>query len=170
MELFMFSAGVKKSFLVRFWVWSILGVFCCQTTVSARQLVAPEAVRPTLGLATVFPASPGIAEAPAPPFGSHPRGLQLHQLSESSSGRQAELKKRPRTGLYLSAGLAVSAGVLALWSRREADRAYDRYLHAAGQTRQKKQFNQAESYDRISGAALAAMEVGIVLTTYLVFF
>ena len=166
----MCSAGVKKSFLARFWVWLILGVFCCQATVSARQSAAPEPARLTLGLAAVFPTSPGTGEVPTLTFGPHPKGLPLHQLSESSRGRQAERKKRSRTGLYLSAGLAVSAGVLALWSRREADQAYDRYLHAAGQTRQKKQFNQAESYDRISGAALAAMEVGIVLTTHLIFF
>ena len=84
--------------------------------------------------------------------------------------RPQEGEKRSRSGLYLSAALAVSAGVLALWADREADQAFDRYLHAASQNRQKDQFDRAERYDRITGAAFVVMEAGLVLTTYLVFF
>lgn len=166
----MFSADLKKMFPVQVWVWSILGLFCCQTMLAARPLAAPQGGRPVAVLGAAFPAVLKTAQVPTLNFGPHPRGLKLDQLLESSTGRRGEQKKLSRTGLYLSAGLAVSAGVLALWSKREADRAYDGYLHAAGQTRQKKQFNQAENYDRVSGAALAAMEIGIVLTTYLIFF
>lgn len=84
-------------------------------------------------------------------------------------GRGAE-GSRPRARLYLSAALALGGGGLALWSKRRADEAYESYLRSAGIRRREKQFERAERYDRIAGAAFAAMEAGIVLTTYFVFF
>ena len=70
----------------------------------------------------------------------------------------------------LSAAFAASTGVVAWFAKREADDAYDRYLHAAGNERQQEQFERAERYDRYSGAALAAMEAGILMTAYFTFF
>ena len=72
--------------------------------------------------------------------------------------------------LYLSAALTVSAGVLARWTKQEADRSYDNYLQSASPTRQKSTFDRAKRYDRLSGAALVTMEAGIILSTYLIFF
>ena len=90
----------------------------------------------------------------------------------SSAAAIAAPRKKGRFGprVYLSAAFTVTAGVLAAWSRHEADQAYDRYLHAASQQRQKDSFRRAERHDRMAGVALAGMEAGIVLTTWLVFF
>ena len=86
--------------------------------------------------------------------------------SDGSSDRS----RAPRGKLYWSAALALTAGAVAYWSNREADDAYDSYLRSAGSSRQLKEFDRAERYDRISGAAFIGMEIGIVLSTYLVFF
>jgi hypothetical protein len=84
--------------------------------------------------------------------------------------REGAEGERPRTRLYLSAALALGGGVLALWSGRRADEAYERYLRSAGSKRRERQFERAQRYDRIAGAAFVGMEAGIVLTTYLIFF
>ena len=84
------------------------------------------------------------------------------------AGREEASVSRSR--LYWSAALALTSGALAYWSSSEADDAYDRYLRSAGAERQRDQFASAEGYDRLSGAAFIAMEVGIALSTYLLFF
>ena len=79
-------------------------------------------------------------------------------------------KDRPRSQLYLSMGLVFAAGALGFWSKNEADSAYDRYLSSASASRQTDNFDRAVGYDRVSGAAFVAMEIGIVLTSYFLFF
>ena len=79
-------------------------------------------------------------------------------------------KKRSRKKLYLSAALAVGAGAVAYWSRERADAAYDRYLRSASVERQRRELADAKRFDRIAGAAFVGMEVGIVLSSYLLFF
>jgi len=96
-----------------------------------------------------------------------PRGSRALELGERGAEHPPE---RFGKGLYLGAALALSAGVLALWTKAEADDAYDEYLRAANQQRQKDEFNRAENYDRISGTALVVMEVGLALTAYTIFF
>lgn len=88
-------------------------------------------------------------------------------MSRKSKG---DSERRSRSKLYCSAVLAVTAGAVAYWSKSEADNAYDGYLRAAAGQRQRDLFDRAERYDRISGAAFFAMEAGIALTTYLLFF
>ena len=83
---------------------------------------------------------------------------------------QVEEGARSRSKLYLSAALALTAGAVAYWSNSEADDAYDSYLRSAGAVRQRDRFDRAEGYDRVSGAVFIAMEVGIALSTYLLFF
>ena len=83
---------------------------------------------------------------------------------------RGEEGSRPRARLYLSAALALGGGGLALWSKHRADEAYESYLRSAGIRRRERQFDRAQRYDRIAGAAFVAMEAGIVLTTYFVFF
>jgi|GEM_PF-3187970 hypothetical protein len=94
----------------------------------------------------------------------YPIALKVEEEAEKKS------HKRFGTRLYLSAALAFSAGALALWTKNTADNAYDDYLRAASQQRQKDKFSRAEDYDRISGVAFIAMEAGLVLTTYAIFF
>ena len=83
---------------------------------------------------------------------------------------RGEEESRTRTRLYLSAALALGGGALALWSKHRADQAYESYLRSAGTRRRERQFDRALRYDRIAGAGFVAMEAGIVLTTYFVFF
>ena len=95
---------------------------------------------------------------------------EQRQDETEQEGHLDERRFHPGKAAYLSAGLALSSGVLAWLSKREADEAYDHYLRAAGSERQKTQFDRAERYDRLSGAAFAAMEAGIVMTAYFTFF
>jgi hypothetical protein len=86
--------------------------------------------------------------------------------ARGKAGERQRLTRR----LYLSAALAVSSGLAAWWSREQGDRAYARYMRAAGRRRQEKHFHRAERYDRIAGTAFVGMEVGLALTTYFLFF
>ncbi len=99
-----------------------------------------------------------------------PRLLIDGRLYEANPRAGAEKERRLSPGVYLSAALAAAAGGVAWWSERRADRAYDRYMHAASIRRQQDQFRRAERFDRVAGAAFAAMEAGFVLTAYLIFF
>ena len=79
-------------------------------------------------------------------------------------------KKRPRKKLYVSAVLAVGAGAVAYWSKERADDSYNRYLRSASAVRQQRELAAAKRFDRVAGAAFVGMEVGIVLSSYLLFF
>ncbi len=79
-------------------------------------------------------------------------------------------KKRSRKKLYLSAALTVGAGAVAYWSKARADAAYDRYLRSASVVRQRRELDAAKHFDRVAGVAFVSMEVGLVLSSYLLFF
>lgn len=79
-------------------------------------------------------------------------------------------EKRSRRKLYWSAALAVGAGALAYWSKERADAAYNRYLRSASPKHQERELATAKHFDRVAGAAFVGMEVGIVLSSYLLFF
>jgi hypothetical protein len=122
---------------------------------------AQEGELPFAGLKPLFrlpPRTAGFRNAP-------PAAFEVHS-SPAAQSRESRL----RPWLFWSAGLALAAGGTAWWSQRRAERAYDRYLHAAGFQRQEEQLRRARQYDRVSGAAYVVMETGIVFTTYLVFF
>ena len=72
--------------------------------------------------------------------------------------------------LLLSAAWTVGMGALAYWSKDRADRAYRSYMSSANSQSQKRYFDRAQRSDRLAGASLIGMEVGIVLTSYLAFF
>jgi hypothetical protein len=72
--------------------------------------------------------------------------------------------------LVAATGLALGCGAAAWWTKERADRAYERYLVAAGPRRQSREFSRAERYDRASGAALLGMETGLLLATYWFFY
>ncbi len=75
-----------------------------------------------------------------------------------------------RRAVLASATLAATSALVARWSSNRGDEAYDRYLSSAGEKRREDAFDEAERYDRIAGAAFLAMEAGLVLTAYFVFF
>ena len=79
-------------------------------------------------------------------------------------------EKRSRRKLYWSAALAVGAGALAYWSKERADAAYNHYLRSASAKHQERELAAAKRFDRMAGAAFVGMEVGIVLSSYLLFF
>ena len=91
-------------------------------------------------------------------------------LGEPSLRVDSPKKKRSRKKLYLSAALAVGAGVVAYWSKERADAAYDRYLRSASVARQQRELDAAKHFDRVTGMAFVGMEVGIVVSSYLLFF
>ena len=79
-------------------------------------------------------------------------------------------EQRSRKKLYLSAALAIGAGAVAYWSKERANAAYDRYLRSASVVRQQRELDAAKHFDRVTGAAFIGMEVGLVLSSYLLFF
>ena len=94
----------------------------------------------------------------------------LRQRSMPTMSAVPSKEKRSRKKLYLSVALAVGAGVVAYWSKERADAAYDRYLRSASVTRQGRELDAAKHFDRVAGAAFVGMEVGIVVSSYLLFF
>ena len=94
----------------------------------------------------------------------------LRQQSMPTAAAVPSKKKRSRTKLYLSAALAVGAGAVAYWSKERADAAYDRYLRSASVARQQRELDEAKQFDRVTGMAFVGMEVGLVLSSHLLFF
>ena len=84
--------------------------------------------------------------------------------------KDGKKEQHSRKKLYLSAALAVGAGAVAHWSKKRADAAYDRYLRSASVVRQQRELDAAKHFDRVTGAAFIGMEVGLVLSSYLLFF
>ena len=92
--------------------------------------------------------------------GAQKKGFQLDRNDDS-------LLSKP---LLFSAAWTVGMGALAYWSKDRADRAYRSYMSSANTQSQKRYFDRAQRFDRLAGASLIGMEVGIVLTSYLAFF
>ena len=95
---------------------------------------------------------------------------KLEQQSMPTAAAAPNKEKRSRKKLYLSAALAVGAGAVAYWSKERANAAYDRYLRSASVARQQRELDEAKRFDRVTGAAFVGMEVGLVLSSYLLFF
>ena len=95
---------------------------------------------------------------------------RLRQQSIATTSEAPPKEKRSRKRLYLSAALAVGAGAVAYWSKERADAAYDRYLRSASTKRQQRELAAAKDFDRVAGTAFVGMEVGLVLSSYLLFF
>ncbi len=94
----------------------------------------------------------------------------LRQRSVPTASAAPSKKKRSRKKLYLSAALAVGAGAVAYWSKERANAAYDRYLRSASIARQQRELDAAKHFDRVTGTAFVGMEVGLILSSYLLFF
>ena len=92
--------------------------------------------------------------------GAQKKGFQLDRNDDS-------LLSKP---LLFSAAWTVGMGALAYWSKDRADRAYRSYMSSVNTQSQKRYFDRAQRFDRLAGASLIGMEVGIVLTSYLAFF
>ena len=71
------------------------------------------------------------------------------EATPTRSPARVEAPRWPRLA-FATAAAAVGGGALASWSKARADRAYERYLHAAGQRRQEQAYARAERYDRIA--------------------
>ena len=95
---------------------------------------------------------------------------RLRQRSMPTASTAPSKKKHSRKKLYLSAALAVGGGVVAYWSKERAAAAYDRYLRSASVARQQRELDAAKRFDRVAGMAFVGMEVGLVLSSYLLFF
>ena len=91
---------------------------------------------------------------------------QTRRLKQTADEKRLRLSAQ----LVASASISLAAAAVAHISTQRADDAYDRYLKSASLRRQKAQFDRAERYDRLSGAAFALMEAGIVWSAYQLFF
>lgn len=112
------------------------------------------------GLPRVLPATAVLTESPGS-GATKPAALRA---------TRSRPRSRPRLRLAATAGLALGCGAAAWWTRERADRAYGRYLDAAGPRRQSRELSRAERFDRLSGTALLGMEAGLLLTTYWLFY
>lgn len=135
----------------------------------ARLAQRPVATGTGLLPAPVVAALPVVAAAapsPAPMVAGLAPRPGLRRRDGAESGRP----DRWRPALAASAALAATGALVAYWSSDRADGAYDRYLRSAGAGRREAALDRAERYDRISGAAFAAMEAGLLLTAYFLFY
>lgn len=106
----------------------------------------------------------------SPDSGRYSRMVKAMPRTDAEDGAARRSRSFRRRAACVSAAVAVAGGVVARWSKRKADRAYDRYLHSAGLRRQNEAFDRSRRYDRITGGAFVAMEVGIVLAAYFTFY
>ncbi len=111
----------------------------------------------------------------APGDGLHARPSPSLTLPRLASGNDRAERQQgtiiPRSrwfylGLTVSAGTALSAW----WSEQRANDAYDRYMRSAGLARQQRAFARAERYDRLTGASLLGMQLGLIYTAYVYFY
>jgi len=100
-------------------------------------------------------------------FSREARGKPRTEASDRAERRSRSFRRRAACA---SGAVAVAGGLIARWSKKEADRAYDRYLHAAAARRQDRAFERSQRYDRITGGAFAVMEAGVVLAAYFTFY
>ena len=162
---------------VRFWCWLAAVIMLAASPVTAEQPAPRADTSAWSPLPRVLPAMYQAMPSDGHALSNGGAGRWNYdnddeqQPGENRGGeRLNERRFQPGKAAYLSAGLALTGGVLAWLSKREADDAYDRYLHSAGSERQRTEFDRAEHYDRLSGAAFAAIEAGILLTAYFTFF
>ena len=87
--------------------------------------------------------------------------------ADRAPGRSRSIRRRAACA---GGAVAIAGGLIARWSKKKADRAYERYLHSASVRRQERAFDRSRRYDRITGGAFAAMEVGVVLAAYFTFY
>ena len=134
--------------------WCLLLVLAAGASAQAEPLALPQRLAP-------------LEAALAAQWAERP---MLRQRSMPAASAAPSKEKRSRKKLYLSAALAVGAGVVAYWSKERADSAYDRYLRSASVARQQRELADAKRFDRVAGAAFVGMEVSIMLSSYLLFF
>ncbi len=175
---------MKKSLLLMFWL--IPAILSAQS--GLRSVTNTGVSYTVLASAPAPGAQVGMAEIRAPILASlwgqegrstaAGRGLLFSpqiQQQGSTSQTYPRLEQGKRRGLWrgavlASAAVAATSAAVAHWSSGKGDDAYDRYLSSAGEKRREDAFDDAERYDRIAGAAFVAMEAGLVLTAYFVFF
>lgn len=95
-----------------------------------------------------------------------PRLASGNDRAEQQQGSIIPRSRRFYLGLAVSAGAALSAW----WSEQRANDAYDRYMRSAGLARQQRAFARAERYDRLTGASLLGMQLGLIYSTYVYFY
>jgi len=75
-----------------------------------------------------------------------------------------------RSSVFFTSALTVAGGIVAYLNKKQADRAYRNYLRTANSSKLESEFKRAERLDKLAGSALITMEIGIGMTTYLIFF
>lgn len=165
------ATGIWSRLWDRLW-HGVFAVFLLPVMLQGQSLPAPEESAPELPRTLPVPAYVTTAHLTSG-NSLRSKGSSAGPTVSASPGSRAgnsQDSSRWRPALFASAGLAATAALVAYWSTNEADEAYDRYLHSAGQTRQDKMLDRAERHDRIAGAGFLIMEAGLVLTARFVFF
>jgi hypothetical protein len=161
------SCGVSEAW---FRCLAFVMVFACIPVKLNAEIETRRPIDDGIALVPLFPSLP--LDINGSPNLERQKALAAHfssrQNQESHPGYNDQ-DRQSRKGLYLGAALAVVGGGLAWWSKKEADDAYDHYLHSASAQRQASQIDRAERFDRIAGGAFALMEAGVVLSVYFSF-
>ena len=100
--------------------------------------------------------------------GSSVQGFSLQQDPEIRDSVPSE--KYFRSSVFFSSALTVVGGIVAYLKKKQADRTYRSYLRTANSSKLENEFKRAERLDKLAGSALITMEIGIGMTTYLIFF
>tara|TARA_B100000579_G_C22651696_1_gene766564 strand:+ start:61 stop:486 length:426 start_codon:yes stop_codon:yes gene_type:complete len=100
--------------------------------------------------------------------GSSVQGFSLQQ--DPGIRHSVPSEKYFRSSVFFSSALTVVGGIVAYLNKKQADRTYRSYLRTANSSKLESEFKRAERLDKFAGSALITMEIGIGMTTYLIFF
>jgi len=110
------------------------------------------------------------SQIPSPGPDWYFRVLRGTPRTDASDGAERRSRSFRRRAAWASGAVAIAGGLIARWSKKKADRAYDRYLHSAAVRRQDRAFERSQRYDRITGGAFVVMEAGVVLAACFTFY
>lgn len=151
----------------------LLWLVMLASSVNASQIsLGPTGITEGAGsLPVFFGATRQLAAAPSLAAAEIEEIVDRGEAGPARSERPRKIDRtRWRRMALASASLAVAGAAAAHWSKGRADRAYDRYLHAADPQRRDRAIDRAERYDRLAGAGFVVMEAGLAACAYLVFF
>ena len=64
----------------------------------------------------------------------------------------------------------IASGIVAYVYKKQADQAYSSYLRTVNSSKLEHQFKRTKRLDKFAGTGLVAMELGLGMMTYLIFF
>jgi hypothetical protein len=75
-----------------------------------------------------------------------------------------------RSSVLFTSMFTIASGIVAYVYKKQADQAYSSYLRTVNSSKLEHQFKRTKRLDKFAGTGLVAMELGLGMMTYLIFF